>query len=95
MALIDDLRINEQGQRNFMLNTLHPYLEKKIEFQHTRFIKRKFPETQSFKIDSRKVLTEFQFCNLLKRGIYWNSWSLRNYGEVEKSILRILELTKI
>lgn len=95
MSLIDDIRVNEQEQRNFMLHSLHPYLERSVEFQHTRFIKRKFPETQSFKMDSRNVLYEFEFCNLLKRGIYWNTWILRKYKYIEESILRILELTEI
>jgi hypothetical protein len=57
-ALIEDLRNNEKELREFMIHTLQPYLESKVELIHKKRINKKFPKTQSFQIDSRVILND-------------------------------------
>jgi len=90
---VDDLRTISDALSSFMTQQLFPYLETHVEYQYNTYVKLPLAPTQPFGIDSRQLLNDFRFCNLLKRGIYWDNWSKYKFQIVETDLDKIIELT--
>ena len=91
---LDEAKRQESFQGEFLYNRYTPFIEDRIEFKHLREDRMKIRKTGKFRIDSRKLLSDVKFCNLVRRAIYWNTWVENLYLRLERDIDKIIELTK-
>lgn len=68
-GLLEESKRQELHQGDFLYNRFTPFIEERIEFKHKWFAK-DYQEVDFFEVDSRLLLGDFKFCNLLKRAHY-------------------------
>jgi len=92
---LEEAKRQESFQGDFLYNRYTPFIEDRIEFKYSKMQERmKMKETDSFGIDSRELLKDVKFCNLIRRAIYWNTWVEYSYKSLERDIDEIIELTR-
>ena len=92
---LQEVKRQELFQGEFLYKRFTPFIEERVEFQHPRFEKyMKMEKADSFEIDSRELLKDVNFCNLVRRSIYFNIFISFYYKGTEKRIDRIIELTQ-
>lgn len=92
-GLLEESKRQELHQGDFLYNRFTPFIEERIEFKHKWFAK-DYQEVDFFEVDSRLLLGDFKFCNLLKRAHYWNYWVEKEYAVLEEKMDSIIQLTK-
>lgn len=90
---LEESKRQEDFQGAFLYNQYAPYIEERIEFPYQPYMARHMSESELFGIDSRDLLQDFRFCNLVKRAFYWNTWVNIEYNKLGREIDRIIELT--
>ncbi|MEZ4899651.1 MAG: DUF6090 family protein [Saprospiraceae bacterium] len=92
---LEESNRQELNLSNFLFNRYVPFLEGRIEFQHKEYVEvKRTKEPKSFGMDSRSLLNDLEYCNLVRRAIYFNSWVSFIYLELEIDIDRIIEITQ-
>jgi hypothetical protein len=88
-------KLQEKLQGDFLYNRYTPFIEERVEFKHPRFEEvMNMEKAERFPIDSRELLKDVRFCNLVRRSIYFNLFVYRHYGWLENEIEKIIELTE-
>ena len=88
-------RLQEELQGDFLYNRYTPFIEERVEFKHPRFEKyMNMEKADRFPVDSRDLLQDVRFCNLVRRSIYFNLFVYGYYLGIEKDIDNIIELTQ-
>jgi len=90
---IEEVRGIENQQGIFMVNRFQPYLDDKMEFRRSLHYSGFSLDSTSFEFDTREMLQDFTFCNLLRRGIYWSNLLQKKYDVIEKDINHLLDFT--
>jgi hypothetical protein len=92
---LQQVKRQELFQGEFLYKRYTPFIEERVEFKHPRFEKyMKMEKADSFEIDSRELLKDVNFCNLVRRSIYFNLFVSYYYQGIEKDIDNIIELTQ-
>lgn len=92
---VQGVKKQELFQGEFLYKRFTPFIEERIEFKHPRFERHmKMELADSFGIDSRILLKDVSFCNLVRRSIYFNLFVSYWYNGIERVIDKIIELTK-
>ena len=92
---LEEVKRQELFQGEFLYKRYTPYIEERIEFKHPRFENyMRMEKAGSFEIDSRVLLKDVNFCNLVRRSIYFNLFVSFYYRGIEKEIDNIIKLTQ-
>jgi hypothetical protein len=93
---VEEVKRQELFQGEFLYQRYTPFIEERVEFKHPRFEKHmNMEKADRFPIDSRDLLQDVRFCNLVRRSIYFNLFVKWYYQGVERRIDKIIELTQI
>jgi type II secretory pathway pseudopilin PulG len=92
---LETVKLQETLQGEFLYNRYTPFIEERVEFKHPRFERlMRMDAAESFEIDSRILLKDVKFCNLVRRSIYFNIFVNGYYDFIEKDIDQIIKLTE-
>lgn len=92
-GVMEESKRQEVFQGDFLYNKFTPFIEERIEFKH-KWFSEDYQESKLFGVDSRLLLGDFKFCNLLKRAHYWNYFVEKEYSVLEEKMDSIIELTQ-
>jgi hypothetical protein len=92
---IQGVKKQELFQGDFLYTRFTPYVEERVEFKHPRFERHmRMEKADRFGIDSRELLKDVTFCNLVRRSIYFNLFVNYYYNGIERVIDEIIDLTQ-